>query len=107
MSSYIVKVYTLKGAEKMIVEMDLEAKKWIKSKGSQVTVKILDIKTCCAPGVQELVALPGKPKTPVHYQQFTSENIIFFIHKSVGREGKLLLTLSGPPFLKSLSVKLL
>lgn len=90
----------------MIIEMDDESKKWIASKGDQVTIKTLNVKACCAPGVQELVALPGKPKTLNHYYQITSDQVSFYIHKNVQKKRKLILTLSGIPFLKSLSVKL-
>lgn len=90
----------------MIIEMDDESKKWIASKGDQVTIKTLDVKACCGPGVLELVALPGKPKTLNHYSQITSDQVSFYIHKNVRKKGKVILTLSGIPFLKSLSVKL-
>ena len=89
----------------MIIELDDESKKWIASKGSQVTIKILDVKACCAPGVQELVALPGKPKTLAQYHQLTSNQTEFYIHKHVRGKEKLMITLSGLPFLKTLSVK--
>ena len=90
----------------MIIEMDNESKQWIASKGNQVTIKILDVKACCAPGVQELVALPGKPKTLNQYQQLISNQTEFYIHKNVRSKDKLVITLSGLPFLKSLSVKI-
>ena len=90
----------------MIIEMDVESKNWIASKGNQVTIKTLDVKACCAPGVQELVALPGKPKNLNHYYQITSNHVLFYIHKNVHKKEKLTLRLSGLPFLKSLSVKL-
>ena len=59
----------------MYVEIDNESKKWIKAKGNQLTVKILETKTCCAPGVQEVVAVPGKPKTT---DQFTELKVIIY-----------------------------
>ena len=90
----------------MMIEMDAESKSWIQSKGNQVTIKLLVVKSCCAPGVQELIALPGKPKNLHYYHQITSDQISFYIHKNVSKEKKLILTLSRLPFLKSLSVKL-
>ena len=90
----------------MIIEMDNESKQWIESKGNQVTIKILDVKACCAPGVQEIVALPGKPKTLDQYQQFISNQTELYIHKNVRLKDKLVITLSGLPFLKTLSVKI-
>ena len=90
----------------MIIEMDDAAKEWIATKGGQVTIKNLDIKACCAPGVQELIALPGKPKTLNDYRQFTSNHASFYIHRNVRGQGILTLSLSGIPFLKSLDVKI-
>ncbi len=107
MSSIIVKLYLLLGGiGEMLIEMDFESKKWIESKGDQVTIKTLDINACCAPGIQELVAVPGKPKKLEDYHYFTFDHVAFYIHKSIYRKEKLILTLSGLPFLKSLSVKL-
>lgn len=90
----------------MIIEMDNASKQWIASKGNQVTIKILDVKACCAPGVQELIALPGKPKTLNQYQQLISNQTEFYIHKNVRSNDKLVITLSGLPLLKSLSVRI-
>ena len=71
-----------------------------------MTIKILDVKACCAPGVQELIALPGKPKTLNQYQQLISNQTEFYIHKNVRSNDKLVITLSGLPLLKSLSVRI-
>ena len=90
----------------MIIDIDNESKKWIASKGNQVTIKILDVKACCAPGVQELVALPGKPKTLDQYHQLISNQTELYIHKNVRLKDKLVITLSGLPYLKTLSVKI-
>ena len=90
----------------MIIEIDDVAKEWIASKGGQVTIKNLEVKACCAPGVQELIALPGKPKTLSGYHQVSSNQVMFYIQRNVPTQGKISLTLSGFPFLKSLDVKL-
>lgn len=90
----------------MHVEIDTESKKWIESKGSQLTVKILETKTCCAPGVQEVVAVPGKPKTTNHFTELKVDNLSIYVQKIICNKEKLTLKLTGISFLKSLSAKL-
>jgi hypothetical protein len=90
----------------MNVEMDEESKKWLESKGKQLTVKALDIKGCCSPGVQDVAAVPGKPKNLNHYNEFKVDNISIYVQKSFCRNEKLTLKLSGIRFLKSISAKL-
>lgn len=89
----------------MHVELDSGSKKWIESKGSQLTVKVMDIKACCAPGVQEVVAVPGKPKTLDRYNEFKVDNLSIFVQKSICGKKQLSLRLSGFSFLKSISAK--
>jgi len=90
----------------MNVELDTESKQWIKSKGSQLTVKTLEVKACCAPGIQELVAVPGKPKTLNHFNEVIIDNISIYVQKSIRGKEKLILKLSGFGFFKSISAKL-
>ena len=90
----------------MYVEIDNESKKWIKAKGNQLTVKILETKTCCAPGVQEVVAVPGKPKTTDQFTELKVDYLSIYVHKIICNKEKLTLKLSGISFLKSLSAKL-
>lgn len=90
----------------MYVEIDDESKKWIEAKGNQLTVKILETKTCCAPGVQEVVAVPGKPKTIDQFAELNVENLSIYIQKILCNKEKLTIKLSGISFLKSLSAKL-
>jgi hypothetical protein len=90
----------------MNVELDAESKKWIESKGKQLTVKTIEVKACCAPGVQELVAVPGKPKTLNRYNEFIVDNLSIYVQKNLRGKEKLTLKLSGFSFLKSISVKL-
>jgi hypothetical protein len=90
----------------MHVEIDAESKKWIESKGSQITVKILETKTCCAPGVQEVVAVPGKPKTTDQFTELNVEDLSIYVQKILCNKEKLSLKLSGISFLKTLAAKL-
>jgi hypothetical protein len=90
----------------MNVEFDAESKKWIESKGKQLTVKTIEVKGCCAPGVQEFVAVPGKPKTLNRYNELIVDNLSIYVQKNIRGKEKLTLKLSGFSFLKSISVKL-
>ncbi len=90
----------------MYVELDDTAKKWIESKGEQLTVKKIEVKACCAPGVQELLAVPGKPKDLERYHEFKVENLSIYVQKHIKGKEKLSLKLSGFSFLKSISAKL-
>ena len=90
----------------MYVELDDEAKKWIESKGELLTVKTIEVKACCAPGVQELLAVPGKPKDLERYHEFKVDNLYIYVQKQIRAKQKLILKLSGFSFLKSISAKL-
>lgn len=90
----------------MHVELDAAAKKWIESKGELLTVRTIEVKACCAPGVQELLAVPGKPKDLERYQEFKVENLSIYVQKQIRAKEKLTLKLSGFSFLKSISAKL-
>ncbi|WP_066071336.1 CC/Se motif family (seleno)protein [Neobacillus soli] len=90
----------------MNIEIDAGSKEWIESKGNQLTVKTLEVKACCAPGVQELVAVPGKPKTLNNYHEILIDNLSIYVQKNIRSKEKLILKLSGFSFLKSISAKL-
>ncbi|MBU8879647.1 Fe-S oxidoreductase [Bacillus sp. FJAT-29790] len=90
----------------MKIEIDGESKKWIESKGKQLTVKTIEVKGCCAPGVQEIVAVPGKPKSLNHYNEFIVDNLSIYIQKQIRGKEKLTLKLSGIGFFKTISAKL-
>ncbi len=90
----------------MNVEIDAKSRNWIEAKGSQLTVKILDVKGCCAPGVQEVIAVPGKPQNLNHYHEHIVGNLSIYVQKHIRAKEKLTLKLSGISFLKSISAKL-
>jgi hypothetical protein len=86
--------------------MDKESKRWIEAKGRELTVKILEAKACCAPGVQEVIAVPGKPKKTEYFNQVNYEDLSIYVQKPLSGKEKLTLKLSGFSILKSLSAKI-
>ncbi|WP_066320146.1 CC/Se motif family (seleno)protein [Bacillus sp. FJAT-29814] len=90
----------------MNIDIDGKLKEWIEAKGNQLTVKTLEVKACCVPGVQELVAVPGKPKSLNHYQEYVIDNLSIYVQNTISCKEKLTLSLSGFSFLKSISAKL-
>ncbi|RSK52365.1 CC/Se motif family (seleno)protein [Bacillus canaveralius] len=89
----------------MNIQLDDEAHAWIKSKGKYLTVKTLEVKGCCAAGVQELLAIPGKPKDIQKYNEFIVDNLSIFIQKNIEIKDRLELKISGFGFLKSIAAK--
>jgi hypothetical protein len=69
----------------MNFEIEDEAKKWLKSKGKPLTVKTVQVNGCCTVGVQDLLAILGKPKALDHYDEFKVEIISQSIYKKILR----------------------
>ena len=90
----------------MLVEIDDESKKWLEAKGSQLTIKLLEVDACCAPPVQEVVAILGKPPTSGDYKQLTVDNLSIYVQKRISNKEKLTLKLSGFSLFKTISAKL-
>lgn len=90
----------------MVIEIDNESKKWIQAKGNQLTVKVLVVDACCAPEVQGIVAIPGKPNNMRYFNEFQVEDQTIYVQKTITVKEKLILKLSGFSFLKSISAKL-
>jgi hypothetical protein len=90
----------------MDIEIDAAAKKWIKAKGNELTVKRINVQTCCAPGVQELLAIPGKPKQLEQYQQYTVDDVSFYVEKDIRGNHILSVQLSGFACFKTISANL-
>lgn len=90
----------------MIVEMDDESKKWLESRKNQLTVSTLEVDACCAPSVQQVIAVPGTPKTYGNYRTLTVDNVIIHVQKHLFSNQKLTLTLKGIGLFKSISVNL-
>lgn len=89
----------------MIIEIEEQAKKWIEAKGSTLTVKTLEVTGCCSVGIQEMVAVPGKPKSLDRYSEMKIDNLSIYVQKNMNVKDRLFLKLSGLGFLKSISVK--
>lgn len=89
----------------MHLEINDDVKKWMRSKGSQITVKVLEVKGCCAPNVQDLVVLPVKPKDIQHYQEITVDDLSIYVHKPIAMSEKLTFQLKGFGIFKMVSVK--
>jgi hypothetical protein len=87
----------------MIIELDEQAKRWIESKGNHLTVKNVEVKGCCFVGVQELVAIPKKPKALERYNQYKVDTLSIYVHKNINSDEKIHLKLSGIGLLKSIS----
>jgi hypothetical protein len=87
----------------MYIDIDTEARNWIESKGRELTIKTLDVNVCCAPNMNEIVAIPGKPKTVDQYNQIEADGLMIYVQKSLFNKSSLKLKLSGISFLKSIS----
>lgn len=89
----------------MHLELDDEVKKWIRSKGNQLTVQMLEVRGCCAPDIQDLVVLPVKPKNTQHFREFNIDNLTIYVHKHISLKEKLILKLRGFGIFKTVSAK--
>lgn len=94
------------GERSVYIEIDEASKQWIESKGNQLTVKMLEVDACCAPSVQELVAIPGEPKTFEQYKMLKIGNLTIYVQNYLSNKEKLTLKLSGVSFFKSMSAKI-
>lgn len=95
-----------RGGRTVKIEIDSGAKEWIALKGNELTVKTMEVRACCAPGVQDLVAVPGKPKKITSFHEFIIDDVSIYVQKSIRGKEKLTLKLSGFSLLKSISAKL-
>ncbi|EIJ78089.1 hypothetical protein PB1_11034 [Bacillus methanolicus PB1] len=89
----------------MNFEIDNEAKKWLKLKGKPLTVETVQVNGCCTVGVQDLIALLGKPKALDYYDEFNVDNLSIYIHKNIKVKDKMIIKLSGFGFLKTITAK--
>ncbi|PLR82179.1 Fe-S oxidoreductase [Bacillus canaveralius] len=89
----------------MHIELDDKAKVWIESKGKHLTVKTVEVKGCCVGGVQELLAIPKKPKDINKYNEFRVDNLSIFIQKNINIKDRIQLKISGFGFLTSITAK--
>lgn len=95
----------MKGWVELQIELKEDVKNWLQSKGNQVTVKTIEVNSCCAPGVQELFTHQGKPKNLQNYEEFKNEDLSIFVQKHLTSKQKLSLKLSGISIFKTISAK--
>ena len=67
----------------MEIQITEDVKEWIRSKGNKVTIKIIQVNCCCAPGIQELFTHLGKPKDLQNYHEFKEDDLAIFIQKQL------------------------
>lgn len=91
----------------VIFELDDKAKNWIESKGKHLTVNGMEVRGCCGVGVQDLLAVPKKPKDSNRYNQFRVDNLSIYIQKNIKIQNKISLKVSGFGFFKGISAKLI
>lgn len=89
----------------MQLELHDGVKEWIRSKGSQATVQLLQVTGCCAPEIQDTVVLPVKPKDTRQYVEFSVDNLNIYVHKPISMKEKLTLQLKGFGIFKTVSAK--
>ena len=87
----------------MLIEMNEEVKERIRSKGNQLTVQLLEVRSCCAPDVQELVVLPFKPKNIQQYHEITIGDISVYVQKPLLLKEKMTLQMKGFGIFKRIS----
>lgn len=100
--------YSLKKDERvggLHIQFNEDVRNWIQSKGNQITVKTIEVNSCCAPGVQELFAYAGKPKDLHNFEEFKNGDITIFIQRSLTSNQTLSLSLTGIRFLRTISAK--
>ncbi|MCK6205748.1 Fe-S oxidoreductase [Bacillus infantis] len=73
----------------MIFELDEKAKSWIETKGKHLTVNTVEVQGCCAVGVQDLLAIPKKPKDTHRYNIYEVDNLSIYIQKNINVRDKI------------------
>ena len=89
----------------MQIQIDDNTKNYIQSKGKPISVKTLQVSSCCAPPIQELMTYFGKPKDVHNYKELKLDNVSIFIEKHLSSNEKMTLKLSGIGIFKSISAK--
>lgn len=91
------------GVDRMI-KLDEKAKQFIEAKGRHLTINNIEVKGCCAPGVQDLLAIPKKPKNLDSYLHYSIDNLTIYVQKNIHLEYTLSLSVSGVGFFKGISI---
>lgn len=89
----------------MHIQIDTTTKRWIQSKGKPVSVKSIQVKSCCAPPIQDLMTYLGKPKDLQNYTEVKIDNLSIFIDKHLSLNEKMTLKLTGIGIFKTITAK--
>ena len=90
----------------MHIQLDANTKRWIQSKGKPVTVKVNQIRSCCAPAIQDLMTQLGKPKDLHNYTEVEIDDLTIFVDKHIFLNEKITLKLMGIGIFKTVTAKL-
>ena len=89
----------------MHIQLDENTKNWIQSKGKPVSVKTLQVSSCCAPPIQELMTFFGKPKDLHNYAEMKVDDLSIFVEKHLSLNEKMILKLTGIGIFKTITAK--
>lgn len=89
----------------MQIQIDENTKNYIQSKGKPILVKTLQVSSCCAPPIQELMTYFSKPKDVHNYKELKLDNISIYIEKHLSLNEKMTLKLSGIGIFKTITAK--
>ena len=89
----------------MQIQIDENTKNYIQSKGKPIFVKTLQVSSCCAPPIQELMTYFSKPKDVHNYKELKLDNISIYIEKHLSLNEKMTLKLSGIGIFKTITAK--
>ena len=90
----------------MHVEVDANAKEWLQSKGEQVTVKTIQVNSCCAPPIQDVMTHLRKPKDLHNYREIKVDSLSIFVEKHLLLNEKMTLKLTGMGIFKTITAKI-
>lgn len=90
----------------MPLHIDEQTKSYLTAKGKPLSIKLLEVNNCCAPTLQELMTVPGKPKDIDNYYEAYVGNIPVYIRKPLKLDDQIELKVSGFGIFKSVSAKL-
>ena len=90
----------------MHIQLDANTKSWIQSKGKPVTVKTMQVNSCCAPPIQDLMTHLGKPKDLYNYTEVEVDDLSIFVEKHLLLNEKMTLKLMGIGIFKTITARL-
>ena len=79
----------------MHIQLDEKTKSYIQSKGKPISVKLLQINSCCAPSIEEVTIHFGKPKDVYNYIELKMDDLSIFVEKQISHNKEMTLKLFG------------